>query len=272
LFDVSQGAAWKLAPKKLWLGENIVHVWRAWLEIDPTSQERLSMYLPAEEKARAARFVFAKDRNHHIVARAILRQLLGCYLRQPPASICIKAGPQGKPALGLVAGLPPLRFNLSHSYGLALYAFALHREVGIDVEKIRPDVANEGLAERYFSAEERKELQTIPKELRSKAFYLCWTRKEAYIKARGAGLQIPLDSFGVSLAPDKPATLSSADQDQWSLFSVRPDTGFAGALVIEGCGSRIQFWEWHDLDPRGTGNCYSKHNHGHSRNFPETEQ
>jgi 4'-phosphopantetheinyl transferase len=238
---------WSVAQTQLQLAENEVHVWRAGLDIDSPSVQRLAAYLSPEERARAARFVFETDRVRSIVARGVLRELLGGYLKQPAASICIEAGPRGKPAVRIEVG-PRIRFNLSHSHGLALYAFALDHEVGVDVEKIRPQVVFEGIEERYFSAREQQELRTLPHQLRPEGFFLCWTRKEAYIKARGEGLYIPLGSFDVTLTPGEPAVLYSADRERWSMHSLYPRLGFVGALVSEGHQIQLRCWEW-----RGSG-------------------
>jgi 4'-phosphopantetheinyl transferase len=226
------------------LAENDVHVWRADLDIATPALDHLSAHLSPEEKAKAARFVSPTDRNRFTLGRAILRELLGRYLQLPAANICIEAAPRGKPLLRMGSTVPDVRFNLSHSHGLALYAFALQREVGIDVEMIRPGFATEDSLDRYFSVREREGLRNIPSEQRSEAFFLCWTRKEAYIKARGEGLYIPLDSFDVTLTPNEEAVLTSTDSKRWELHSIHPGPGFVGALVVETPGSQLKFWEW----------------------------
>ena len=121
-------------------------------------------------------------------------------------------------------------------------------KLGIDIEKIRPQVAFEGIESRYFSPQERAELETLPLDLRPEGFFLCWTRKEAYVKARGEGLKVPLESFSVSLTPDNPAVLESSDKERWTLHSLHPETGFVGALAVEGRGHRLQFWEWSETN------------------------
>jgi 4'-phosphopantetheinyl transferase len=230
------------------LNPHEIHIWRANLDVDSAVREHLSTFLSLEERERGARFAFARDRDRFLVRRAVLRQLLGSYLGDPPQDIILATQVHGKPTLTAATRIPSLRFNLSHSDGLALFAFCLGHEVGIDVEKIRPEVAFEGIESNYFSPKEQTELRTIPAELRAESFFLCWTRKEAYIKARGEGLHIPLESFDVSLAPGKLAILNSSDKDRWSLYSLRPGTGFVGALVAEGHEYRLQFWEWRESD------------------------
>lgn len=240
LFSPSmQSVNWSRPARQVALPENEIHVWRAWLDVDSQEKERLSRYLSAEESARAGRFVFEHDREHFLVARGRLRELLGRYLRRAPQSLEFRFGPFGKLSLAEHAGL---RFNLSHSYGLALYTFAMNRELGIDAEKIRPEFATEGIAERYFSAAEQSELRGLPIELRTRAFFLCWTRKEAYVKAHGGGLQIPLDSFDVSLTPGAPEKLSSGDSERWSLRSFEPAPEYIASIIAEGAPAQFCFW------------------------------
>jgi 4'-phosphopantetheinyl transferase len=233
------------------LAEHEVHVWRAWLDLDAISTSRFYSTLSPEEKTRAAGFVLARDRDRFTVTHGILRQVLGRYLYMPPANVPIKVGPHGKPALSNEAKKDPapLHFNLSHSDGLGLFAFSLESEVGIDVEQIRPEVAKEGIEEAYFSAREQRELDALPAESRAEGFFRCWTRKEAYVKAGGEGLLLPLDSFDTSLTPGQPAVLHRVDQERWSLYSVCPEPGFIAAVVVESKKNTLKFWEWSDQIP-----------------------
>jgi 4'-phosphopantetheinyl transferase len=224
------------------LNADEVHVWQACLDAHPATVERFLGYLSSAEKDRAARFLSPRDGHRFIVCRGILRELLGGYLCRPASDVCLEIGPRGKPALHADAGMPDLRFNISNSQGLALYAFALGREVGIDIEKIRPEVAFEGIEDRYFSLRERQELRGLPEKLRAEGFFLCWTRKEAYVKARGDGLYLPLDSFDVSLTPGEPAVLNSQDRDRWSIYPLQARADFAGSLVVEGGEIPVKLW------------------------------
>jgi 4'-phosphopantetheinyl transferase len=242
IFSPSMEAVnWSRAAQDLTLQNDEVHIWLGRLDIDPQERTRLRSYLNDDEVSRAERFVFQRDRDHFIVARGRLRELVGKYLRCPPKAVQFKTGSYGK--LSLLDNLDPLRLNLSHSHGLALYGFCMGRELGIDTEKIRPGFAGEGIAARYFSAAEQKNLAEVPNELRDMAFFLCWTRKEAYIKAHGDGLQIPLDSFDVSLKPGEPATLRSADSGRWSMRSFVPAPEFVAALMVEGKIQSTRFLE-----------------------------
>lgn len=235
---------WSADPGPIELSEKEVHIWRVTLESEPKVIERLSSLLSADEKARAERFYFERDRSHFLVARGVLRELLGRYLGNHPSEIRIEHGPYGKPYIRKESYPVLLRFNVSHSHGLALFAFAIDREVGVDVEKVRQDFGGEGVAESHFAPDEVDELRTVTPALRPEGFFLCWTRKEAYVKARGEGLQVPLKSFCVSLTPGEPARLEAEDSGRWSLISLRPAPGFVGAAVAEGLNWLPRFWQW----------------------------
>lgn len=227
------------------LAENEVHIWRASQSVEPAVLSRLHSILDPAEKARAERFVFPRDRDRFIVARGVLRELLAGYAGAQPAAIEFECGAQGKPGLRPgPASAARICFNVSHSHGLMACAFTLERQLGIDVELIRSEFGGDEIAQRYFSRQEVAELNALPAEARAEAFFLCWTRKEAYIKARGEGLQIPLGSFSVSLTPGAPEKLRAADGNRWDLHAFEPAAGYAGALVVEGKQALLRFYEW----------------------------
>jgi 4'-phosphopantetheinyl transferase len=236
--------SWEAAPEFLALEADEVHVWRASLDCDDRVLHQFDETLAPDEKDRAQRFVFQPDRSSYIAARGILRELLGRYLKRAPSEIEFDYGPQGKPALGSGSYEGPVQFNLSHSHGMALFAFSVGRQVGVDVELVRPDFAGEKIAERFFSSQEVMELRSLPAAVQDEGFFLCWTRKEAYIKARGEGLQIPLKSFHVSLTPGEPARLQADDSSRWSLRSLRLEGRYVGAVVGEGQDWKLRRWEW----------------------------
>ena len=240
-FDLPR--VWSPATVGIPLGANEVHVWRARLDLETLVLDRHSPVLSAEERERAVRFKFSKDRNHFIAARATLRHLLAGYLGEPPEDIQLEILRYGKPTLTADAKIPSLRFNLSHSHGFAMFAFSLGHELGIDLEKIRPEVAFEGIENNLFSPTEKDELAALPLEHRAEGFFLCWTRKEAYVKAHGQGLQISLEGFDVSLTPGEPPALNSTDKERWSLYSISPEAEFAGALVAEGQEHQLRLLE-----------------------------
>ena len=236
---------WLPPPDSLILHRGEVHAWCASLEQPDALRERLHSTLAPDEQAKAARFHFAKDRNHYIVARAVLRTLLGGYMKCNPHSLRFSYNTYGKPSLDTAGVDHNIRFNLSHSRGLALYAFTLAREVGIDVEYMKPDIDVEQVARHSFSPNERAVLHALPPEERSQGFYNAWTRKEAYIKARGMGVSLGLDRFDVSLRPGEPAALLQSREDarepaRWQLVALHPGEGYAGALAVEG-----QNWHLH---------------------------
>jgi 4'-phosphopantetheinyl transferase len=219
-----------------------IHVWSAHLDCAGPLLERLAATLSVDETARANRFFFPRDRSAFIAARGILRHLLGSYLHRAPTDLQFAYQPRGKPFLAARSQDTPLEFNIAHSHGLALLAFSLGSSLGVDVEFVRSDFASEEIAERYFAPPEVAELRSLPPAQRPEGFFRGWTRKEAYVKALGDGLQIPLASFRVSLAPSQPAVLECADSGRWSLHSLSPAPDFAGALVAEGKDRHVRCW------------------------------
>jgi 4'-phosphopantetheinyl transferase len=231
---------WSSPPLSLSLKTSEVHVWRLELEQPP---ERFIKLLDADEFARATRFYFEKDQRHFVVARGFLRVLLGRYLDSDPKRLKFVYGAYGKPALETAGSL---RFNMSHSHGMALYAFTDGCDIGVDVEQVRADFTSDDIARRYFSPVEVQSLCGLPNEERVASFFRCWTRKEAYIKAIGLGLSQPLDGFDVTLAPDEPPALLRTDDgthERWSMANVEVGSGYAGALVVEGPISKIEHWD-----------------------------
>ncbi|HEX8458500.1 MAG TPA: 4'-phosphopantetheinyl transferase superfamily protein [Pyrinomonadaceae bacterium] len=241
------------------LADGEVHLWRAALTPDaPATLERFHATLAPDEKATAARYRFRRHRDHYVAARGILRQLLARYLSAPPESLRFTYSAYGKPALDPSAhgAQPSLRFNLSHSHELALYAFARGRDLGIDLEHVRADLAGAEIAARFFSAREVSALRALStEEMRVRAFFNCWTRKEAYIKARGEGLSHPLDAFDVSLAPGDPAVLLGTRGDpseltRWTLHALDAGADYAAALVVAGGEHTLRLWQWPPLESK----------------------
>jgi 4'-phosphopantetheinyl transferase len=219
-----------------------IHVWQAALDRGEEILGQLEVTLSPEEKARADRFHFANDRNRFVVARGLLRELLGRYLHQAPAGLEFSYGQHGKPSLSGENALSGLSFNLSHSSGLVVYAFAKKRNLGIDVEQVQRENAGEDIAKRYFSAREVNDLRTLPQEARVEGFFHCWTRKEAYLKATGMGLQIPLDSFAVSLLSSQPVQFLGGVEPCWNLAAYHPADGYVAAVVYDGAPSFIKYF------------------------------
>ncbi len=242
-------APWLHPPETLQLSNDEVHVWRATLDVGLARVHGFERTLAADERARAARFHFDTHRNRFIVSRGVLRTILGRYLGIEPDRLQFRYSSHGKPALSAGSESNSIRFNVSHAGGMALYAITTDREVGIDVERIRPDFANEEIAERFFSPREIAALRALSPQSRLEAFFACWTRKEAYIKARGEGLSLPLDRFDVSLAPGQPAALLavqdySEEATRWTIRELVPGSDYVAALAVEGHNWRLECWQW----------------------------
>jgi 4'-phosphopantetheinyl transferase len=234
-------AGWHAAATVPPLTEGTVHVWRASLDRGGDEVRALAALLSPAELARAERFHFRIDRQRYLVGRGLLRTLLGDYTARRPADLCLWYNSLGKPALADESGRDGLKFNVSHSEGQLLVAVACGREVGIDVEHVRAMDDWRALADRFFAPAEVAALDGLAPADRERAFFACWTRKEAYVKARGLGLSLPLDQFAVSVAPGEPARLVSSDYDpsqvgRWELRDVSPDEDYAAAVATEGSG------------------------------------
>jgi 4'-phosphopantetheinyl transferase len=219
----------------------------AWVNLDdpPEPFAALEGWLSPAERERAARFHFEVDRRRFVAAHGMLRSLLGHQLGLRPAELSIEADHYGKPRLGAHLG-SDLRFNVSHAAGRALYGLMSGKEIGVDAEDVRPLKDMEALAREVFSYGELAEWISVPIERRVDAFFCGWTRKEAFMKALGRGLNFPLSAFDVSLAPDRPARLlwvepESGPASRWSMAAWSPEAGFVAALVIDS-GSAPRGW------------------------------
>lgn len=234
-----------LSPPDSWdLRPGEISVFSVPLAASPARIAYFERNLAPEERDRAHRFRTPALQEAFILARGTLRAILGRCLNLPPAEVQLDYGERGKPR---IAGGHELRFNLSHSGGRALYALSLDREIGVDLEQITPTTDCELIARHFFSAGEIRDLMSLPAGQRDDAFFTCWTRKEAYIKACGEGLSLALDAFRVSLLPGEPARLEApADPRPWSLFDVRPGPDHAAALAAEGSASALRAWAFRD--------------------------
>ena len=233
---MSKVATWSEAPESPSLAGGEVHVWRVALDQPDDLLEQFHETLDEQELHRASRFHFEKHRRHFVVGRGALRQLLARYIDTKPERFRLSYGAYGKPALDGEHKHSRLRFNMSHSHEVALFAFAEDMEVGVDVEHIRADFASEDIARRFFSRREVETFDALPDHDQVNAFFRCWTRKEAYIKAIGKGLSQALDEFDVTLGPDvEPALLrvEGDDASRWLLTDVNAGPGYAAALAIE---------------------------------------
>ena len=212
-----------------------VDIWTVRLVATHDCVDDLFLTLSNDEKIRARAFQFEKHRQSFIIARGLLRAILAWYIELPAERVSFQYGRQGKPELCTMFE-QNLRFNIAHSEGCVIFAFARGCEVGVDVELVRelPDL--ELVAEQFFAPVERADLLSVPPEKRAEAFFNCWTRKEAYLKATGTGLSVPLSGFRVSLIPGRPATFVTLPDNfeisQWSLFHLVPMDRYIGAVAI----------------------------------------
>jgi 4'-phosphopantetheinyl transferase len=218
--------------------DDSISIWSVGLEWPESDVNAAAEILSSDEQERAKRFHRVSDRKHFIVARAALRLVLTRYLNVDPRQISFDQNAFGKPRL-TGTYYPDLRFNLAHSSGLALYVIANGREVGVDLERMEPRFATMSLARSLFAPEEVAALSILSNEDFVAAFYRCWTRKEAYVKAKGLGLSLPLKSFVVSVAPPNETPLLVPDRDEieeqarWMLVDVIVGEAFAASLAVE---------------------------------------
>jgi 4'-phosphopantetheinyl transferase len=232
------------------LAENAaVHVLSARLDVAAARRGSLRATLSRDERERAGRFRFDVHRDRFVVARGLLREILGAFLGVSPARLAFEYGPHGKPSLAAPFAAEDLRFNVSHAGGLALYAVTRGAEVGVDVEAVGELPGAEDIAARFFSAREQADLLSLGPARRTEAFFACWTRKEAFLKATGDGLARPLDSFDVSLVPGLPARLERVEGEpreagRWSLAEVRPAPGLVGAVAVAAGRACLPCREW----------------------------
>lgn len=240
---------WRVPPANLLLGsDDDVHVWRACLDVKEPRLRSLSHIISKDELRKARRFHFKRDRERFIVRRGLLRTILGRYLDVEPNRLHFCYNPYGKPTLD-TSGKEKISFNLSHSHGLALFAIARVGEIGVDLERIRPGLSDDNIAERFFSHPEIALLKTLSGNIRRQKFFSYWSRKEAYIKARGKGLAIPLACFDVSMAPGNPVVLLNPEgvpesSRQWFLRDLIVGSNYAAAIAAEGNGWRLSCWQW----------------------------
>jgi len=246
--DMYTPSIWNRPPASPQLGIQEVHVWRAYLPAHLPRLTTLANHLSADERMVAARFHFAPDRERYTLSRGLLRELLHWYLDVAPERLRFSYGPQGKPTLATPADGDWMRFNLSHAHDITLYAFCRNQELGIDIERIRPDIEYEQTARHVFSPYEIETLFALPLYERTEAFFRCWTIKEAYVKGHGGGLSIPLNQFDCALTPGTPAAILATRPDatqasRWTISQLDPGQDYTGALAVEGSIAKLTCWK-----------------------------
>ena len=238
-------ALWNAAPGGLELLPGDVHVFCALLDVPKQRLEELVQSLSDDEWQRAGRVHLERDRQRFLAGRGMLREILGVLLHLKPASFVFSYGAFGKPHIAAPVAAPSLHFNLAHSDSIAVYAIAKH-ELGVDLERVRAMDEAEQIASRFFSLREERRLLTLPAKQRLEAFFNCWTRKEAYLKAIGLGLDDCLDQIEVSPAPGEAVELLPVHNGspQWFLHPLIPAAEFVGALAVQQKDSRVNCWKW----------------------------
>ena len=237
---------WNPAPPDIVLENDSVHLWCANLNISIEKQKVYWNYLSEEEQARSQRFKFEKHRIHFIAARGILRILIARYLQIAPSAVHFEFGEFGKPFL---TKNKKFQFNISHSEEYALFGFTLNNSIGVDIEYTLKKVDYKVIAPRFFAPNEVEKLFALPSSKQIEGFYNCWTRKEAFIKAVGNGLSLPLDQFEVTLQPEEKPRLISINWNpkevqEWNLSSFNINGNYVGALALKGKLETINYWKF----------------------------
>jgi len=231
--------------KDLSIDSDVIHIWNIKYRDDENLEEYKSV-LSENELERAGKFRYDKHRNIFIKTRGLQRILIAKYLQDKPNDIHIEFGPHGKP---FCKNKSQLTFNASHAGAVILLAFTLKNELGIDVELIKKEVEVESISKHFFSENEIVKLISLDKSLRHEAFFTCWSRKEALIKAIGDGLSFPLDQFEVSFAADEPVSLletkwDETEKNQWTILDIPLENDYKGALAVKAKGQSIEYFDW----------------------------
>ena len=237
---------WSSPLSSLQLTSNHVHVWMVDVPSNKVNEAAFFSLLSEDEKERANKFRFEKDRLTYITAKATLRKLIAQYLNGKPNEITFQYNKQGKPSIVSEIGL---KFNVSHSGEKVLIGFALNHEIGVDIEYNKRKVKLEEVAKRFFSQTEYEKMIQIPESLWRNAFFNCWTRKEAFIKAKGGGLSIPLSQFEVTLQPNEKPELqiirwNQEDVPNWDLQAFNCTEDYTGAVIVHHTALNYKYFEW----------------------------
>ncbi len=246
LDSASDSWPWEVGPAAPVLVGDEVHLWLAELDLPDAEVESLGRVLSEAERARAAKFKFERDRRRWAVSRGILRTLLARYVDVAAEDLQLVEGAGGKPQLDCPGNSArDIQFNLSHSGDLCLYAVALGKAVGVDLEKIREDVEADTIARQFFTAREAKMVAQAKGEARANLFARLWTCKEAFLKATSSGLGKGMNGFEIHL--EKEAWLADAagkKMEGWELREIGPVAGYAAAVVLEGHAFTVRSWRW----------------------------
>jgi len=220
-----------------------VHVWAVQLDQEGVDLQHARELISADETERAARFMFDRDRRRYLVAHVALHKILNRYLPGAPVNLSFDVGPNGKPRLPDTFATSEVRFNLSHSHEIALFAVTQGREIGVDIEYVNEQFEFQDIADKFFTAKEVGAMRSLAPALQRRAFFKCWTSKEAFLKAKGTGLSGKLDEVEISLAADERVQINAAVPG-WTLTELRSADSYEAAVVIEGEPLTIQCFGW----------------------------
>ncbi|NWF98178.1 MAG: 4'-phosphopantetheinyl transferase superfamily protein [Nitrospirae bacterium] len=243
--------------------KNEVHVWEINLGSDLSKVEKYLPILSDEEKKKASAFRFSDDRERYIISHAVLRLLLSKYSGEKPEEIVFYNNNYGKPYIMLNPDLPKIFFNISHSHKMAVIAISNGYEIGIDIEYLLRKINFEDIARRFFSNIENKKLNSLSGNLRKEAFFRCWTRKEAYLKAKGVGISGSFKSFEVSIFPEENPEIIAidgqhSDEDNWSLFDIIHIHNYIGAIAVKGNCQTVKFFKFQFTQPEECNLCVTR--------------
>jgi len=229
------------------LADDEVHIYYADVDSLLCCAGILENTLSDKENLRKYRFLFWKDKYSYIVSRGLLRVILGAYLGDEPKNLVFINGPHGKPILDGGSNPDGIRFSVSHSNRRVVYAINRGREIGVDIEKIRPEFSFDEISDKYFSAREAAFLRTLPVHDRKEVFFTYWTLKEAFMKGTGEGFSLPLNRFEITHDPPKVLSLQGDSEAtaRWSIRSMHLEPGYAAALAVEGPDLPIRCWKLH---------------------------
>ncbi len=240
-------SVWQTTPRDLEISSTHVDVWLTSTDPGEEQVQKYKKLLSATEIARADKFVPGHKRREYIITRGVLKQVLSRVTGLDASGLDFSYGDHGKPYLDINRAGKNIAFNVSHSHGMALVAITLGGRLGVDVEKIRPELDWLDLAERYFSASEYQALSKCPNDSSLMSFFTCWTRKEAFVKAVGDGIARGLSEFDVSIDPDESAGLlnirwQGEDAAEWSIKNIPIHGDYVAALAVDRPDCLVRLW------------------------------
>jgi 4'-phosphopantetheinyl transferase len=238
--------SWPQPPAQLPALQDHIHVWAVRLDAATVDLDRPGALISLDERERAERFKFERDRRRYLVAHVALHEILQRYLPIVSAGLSFDIGANGKPSLPQALAPSGVRFNISHSNEMALLAVCHKREVGVDIEYVKEDFEFQEVAERFFTAKEVAALRGLPASLQRQSFFKCWTSKEAFLKAKGTGLSGALDEVEIAIGGDEQVRIT-ANVPGWSLAELDSIDGYEAALVVVGAPLPIHYYPFEAL-------------------------